>query len=81
MKDRIAQVIYVLGILGAVGMFGFTLLVLGFVALNPEEFEIEMIPGSLAMIGMGLGSYGAGWAIRYILTGVTTTVLSRGSKA
>lgn len=81
MKGRIAQVIYVLGALGALGILGFTLMVLGVVALNPREYEEGMSIGVVLAVGMAVAAYGAGWAVRYIMTGETGSVLDRFRKA
>lgn len=75
MKDRIAQVIYVIGCLG--GGFFMAWAILGMVVMPfARGGRVEdMIETIFLLLVLSLGSYGAGWAVRYVINGKKTTVL------
>lgn len=78
MKNRVAQVLYALGVIGALN----TAVVLAqHVWANWEFLKRNWAyPGVLddyyAAAAIMVGIYGAGWALRWIISGVTTTPLS-----
>ena len=72
LKDRIGQAIYVLGCLAALFLLGWSVLVLILFITDSDG------PLAFAMLVVfGLGSYGAGWGLRWIITGNSSSVLDR----
>lgn len=67
MKDRIAQAAYVLGCVGAAVFIGWAMLFV--VMASQSDIRSDWV-GSLAMLSaFALGSYGAGWGLRWIING------------
>ncbi|MGC5198227.1 hypothetical protein [Aphanothece microscopica] len=71
LKDRIAQSLYVLGSLGAV---------LGLVMIAGAPFDKGVLEDLPLIASLSLGSYGAGWGLRWIINGTSTSVLDYARK-
>lgn len=70
MKDRIAQAIYVLGCLGAVFFVGWFVFGMTMNAMDDRSTSAGIWLANIGgLLAFSLGSYGAGWGIRWIITG------------
>lgn len=64
MKERFAQVLYWTGCVGGM-VFGLWFVFALLVMIN--DLDIYAYP--LLPLSLSLGSYGAGWAVRYVISG------------